>query len=104
MKDLAFVALLVLAIPPWAAAIVCIVRGNRSFYPWYRPLRDARVLPPGGRGPALQTWVRLLGRTPETEPAAERLRQEAKHWFLRFFAFAAWFCGCIAIAFAVDAL
>jgi hypothetical protein len=104
MKDVVFIALLVLAIPAWAAGLVCIVRGNRSFYRWYRPLRDARILPPGGRGPSVETWVRLLGRAPEAEPVAERLRQEAKHWFLRFFAFAAWFSGCIALAFAVNAL
>ena|SRR5438034_7909303 len=88
-------ALLVLVIVTWTGGVLCVMVGNRSFYRWHRPLCDAGILPPNGRGPALATWRRLLGSEPEQDAEAEVYRCSAKRWFLRFFGFAVSFCLCI---------
>lgn len=93
------IALLVLAIAAWIGGAVCVMAGNRSFYPWHRPLCDSGVLPPNGRGPALATWRRLLGSEPEQDAEAEGYRRSARRWFLRFFGFAAAFSLCIGLLF-----
>jgi hypothetical protein len=90
-------ALLVLAIAAWIGGVLCVMVGNRSFYPWHRPLRDAGILSSNGRGPALATWRRLLGSEPEQDAEAEGYRCSAKRWFLRFFGFAAAFCFSIGL-------
>jgi hypothetical protein len=96
------IALLLLAVAAWIGAVVAVIAGNRSFYPWHRPLCDAGVLPPNGRGPALTTWRRLLGGEPEHDPMAEAHRSAAKRWFLRFFGFAAAFAICLGLALLAD--
>jgi hypothetical protein len=94
-------ALFVLAIAAWIGCVLCVMVGNRSFYPWHRPLCDAGILPPNGRGPALATWRRLLGSEPELDAEAEVYRCSAKRWFLRFVGFGATFCLCVGLVFVL---
>jgi hypothetical protein len=104
MTKAVIILLLVVAMIAWAGALWCVVAGNRSFYPWFRPLHAAGVLPPNGRGPAFVTWRRLLGDEPEDDVVAEVNRQAARKWFLRSFGFMAIFCLCAGLAVAVDSL
>jgi hypothetical protein len=98
MQNGIVIALLLLAVAAWVGGFVSVVVGNRRFYPWHRPLYEAGVLPPNGRGPAFTTWRRLLGSVPEPDPAAEAYRSSARRWFLRSFGFSAAFCTCVGLA------
>jgi hypothetical protein len=98
MQNGIVIALLLLAVAAWVGGFVSVVVGNRSFYPWHRPLSEAGVLPPNGRGPAFTTWRRLLGSVPEPDPGAEAYRRSAKRWFLRAFGFSAAFGICLGLA------
>ena len=84
--DSLVILLIVIFTGAWLGGFVSVVAGNRSYYPWHGPLYEAGVLPSNGRGPALKTWRRLLGSTPEQDPTAEALRAAARNWFLRAFA------------------
>jgi hypothetical protein len=104
MTQAIIIVLLVVAVIAWAGCVWCIVACNRNFYPWFRPLHAAGVLPANDRGPAFVTWRRLLGDKPEQDRAAEANRLAARAWVLRSFACTAVFLLCLGLAALVKSL
>jgi len=92
------VTFIVLGVAAWVGALMCLIRANRSFYPWHRPLAEAGILPPNSRGPALATWRRLLGNRPEQDATAEAYRLAARGWAIRMFGLGALFVLCLGLA------
>ncbi len=103
------IALLLMAVAFWFVGVVSAALAWSPYSRWRRYLKKRDGLP----GPWAFTmdmtvqyalWAKLLGRTPDADPAVEVERSGARRLYMRFFVCAGGFAVTLAIGAAIASI
>jgi polyferredoxin len=104
VRDAVLISVVAAAVIAWLGAFVSIVRFQRTYRPWLKPLFEHGEVAPFTGGPPWAVLQRLYGDKPEPGEKAELLRLETRRWFTRATLFGLVFALCLGVLWLVAGL